>query len=411
MHNTPSVAGPAAGGGPGSGPSPELRALVRACLDEVDDLVDRFVAEVAEFGDYRSTVPPQDVRDTARACFEMLLRMIGGLPVTRELRETPQRLGHRRARQGVPLERMLQAVRMDFRVLWEAFTERTPPEGLPQLTRCAVRVWEAVEFHTVEAHAAYLDEVAVLARERERETAALLGRLLSSDGRDLQLVSQAATLLQVDAQDFFAVAVALPEAEEDLRRAASRLGPETTQVHQHHGMPVLIARLPAGGAEPPADWPAALPCAVAPVAHGLARLPAMVRVAEALVATLDDDTAGPVRLADAWMPLAAARLGETGALLAETVLSGLEPLPVHERQRLLTTVTAYCSAGSVAETTRRLYCHRNTVLNRLSRFTELTGLRATRPAEAATILFALRCARGRPDRTAAPDAPVRPTAP
>ncbi|EST39572.1 hypothetical protein N566_01240 [Streptomycetaceae bacterium MP113-05] len=377
-------------------PTAELRALVRDWMDDVDVLVDRYTAEVAAFDDYRAAVPSQDLRDTARACFEMLLRMIGGLPVTRELRETPQRLGHRRARQGVPLERMLQAVRMDFRVLWEAFTERTPPDGLPQLTLSAVRVWEAVEFHTVEAHAAYLDQVAVQAREREREKAALIGRLLSSDGHDQQLVFQAATLLQADAQDGFAVAAAPPESQQGLRRAAGRLGPDIAHLHQHHGMLLLLVRLPPGGSELPADWLDGVPCALAPVARGLARVPAMVRVAEAVAATLDGEVTGPVPLSEAWMPLAAARLGETGALLAGSVLAGLEQLPAHERERLLTTVAAYCASGSVAETTRRLYCHRNTVLNRLGRFTELTGLRATRPTEAATILFALRCARARP---------------
>ncbi|MDT0379093.1 helix-turn-helix domain-containing protein [Streptomyces sp. DSM 42041] len=410
MHNTPPPRGGAGDTAAPGPPSAGLRALVRDCLDDVDALVDRYTAEVSAFDDYRATVSAQDLRDTARACFEMLLRMIGGLPVTRELRETPQRLGHRRARQGVPLERMLQAVRMDFRILWEAFTERTPPEGLPQLTLSAVRVWEAVEFHTVEAHAAYLDEVAVQARERERAKAALLGRLLSSDGRDQQLVSQAATLLQADVQDAFGVAAALPESPQELRRAAARLGPDIAHLHQHHGTLLLLARLPAGAGGLPPGWPADVPCAVAPVAHGLARVPAMVRVASAVAAALDDEAAGPVPLSDAWMPLAAARLGETGALLAESVLAGLEPLSAHERERLLETVTAYCDSGSVAETTRRLYCHRNTVLNRLGRFTELTGLRVTRPVEAATVLFALRCARLHAGWAAAQDGPAPPAA-
>ncbi|MFR9754347.1 PucR family transcriptional regulator [Streptomyces sp. TR06-5] len=408
MHNTSGIADEDPGGTAPRAPGPppaELRTLVRDCLDEVDALVDRYVDEVSAFDDYRCSVPLQDLRETARACFEMLLRMIGGLPVTRELRETPQRLGRRRARQGVPLERLLQAVRMDFRVLWEVFTERTPPEGLPQLTLSAVRVWEAVEFHTVEAHASYLDEIAVQAREREREKAAMIGRLLSSDGRDQQLVSQAATLLQADLQDRFAVAAALPEAQQHLRRAAARIGADAAHLHQHHGMLLLLARLPQDRRELPSDWLAGVPCAVAPVAGGLHRVPAMVRVAEAVAASLDGRASDPVPLSEAWMPLAAARLGDTGALLADSVLGALEALPGHERERLVATVTAYCDSGSVAETTRRLYCHRNTVLNRLGRFTELTGLRATRPAEAATILFALRCARAHPSWASAQQYP------
>ena len=59
----------------------------------------------------------------------------------------------------------------------------------------------------------------------------LIGRLLSSDGRDQQLVSQAATLLQADTHDGFAVAAALPESQDGLRRAAARLGPDPDVIH------------------------------------------------------------------------------------------------------------------------------------------------------------------------------------
>ncbi|GAA3183465.1 helix-turn-helix domain-containing protein [Streptomyces virens] len=403
MHNSPDLdaraAVPAPGPvGDGSAPFPaELRTLVRDCLDDLDELVGRYVPEVAALGDYEDTVSSEDLRDTARACFELLLRLIGDLPVPEDLRAVPERLGRRRAHQGVPLERLLQAVRMDFRVLWTAFLERTRPEDLPQLTRGAVRVWEAVEFHTVHVHAAYLDEVAVLARERERERTAIMGRLLSSDGRDQQLLAQAATLLQVNAQSDFVVAVAPPESQQELRRAvAARLTGQSWHLQQHNGMLVLVARLPQGADAPPPGWLDGVACALGPVAHGLARVPDTARVTEAIAVTMDGATApGPVTLVEAWMPVAAARLGPIAGMLADAVLTGLDRLPPHERQRLVNTVVAYCASGSVAAVTRELYCHRNTVLNRLSRFTELTGLHPTRPTEAAAVLFALQCDRSR----------------
>ncbi|MCX4537942.1 helix-turn-helix domain-containing protein (plasmid) [Streptomyces sp. NBC_00841] len=402
MHNPPNAddlgrASATRPGGDVGAPVPaELRALVRDCLDELDELIGHYVAEVSAFDDYRSVVAPDDLRETARACFELLLRLVGGLPVPDDLREVPERLGRRRAHQGVPLERLLQAVRMDFRVLWTAFLERIQPADLPQLTRGAVRVWEAVEFHTVHVHAAYLDEVAVLARERERERTALMGRLLSSDGRDQQLVAQAATLLQVNAQSDFAVVMAPPEMQQGLRKAvAARLAGQATHFQDHNGMLVLVAKLPHAARTPPSAWLDGVPCAVGPVAHGLARVPDVVRVTEAIAATLDGQVKDAVTLSKAWMPVAVARLGEIGGMLADSVLSGLDPLPPHERERLLKTVIAYCESGSIAATTRELYCHRNTVLNRLSRFTQLTGYQPTRPTEAATVLFALQCARGR----------------
>ncbi|WP_344329377.1 helix-turn-helix domain-containing protein [Streptomyces macrosporus] len=381
------------GDGPGGVVSERLHRLAHDCLDHLEELIERYVAEVADFEGYRSTVDTEDLRATARDCFELLLRLIGGLPMREDLRGVSDRLGRRRAHQGVPLERMLQAVRMDFRVLWTVFLERVPPEELSELTREAVRVWDAVEFHTVRAHAGYLDEVAVLARERERERAALMGRLLSSDGRDQQLVAQVATLLRVSAQDDFVVAIAPPASQDAMRRAvAARPAGLVAHLQQHQGVLVLVARLPRGGdrALPPA-WLEGVPCAVGPPARGLARVPGVVRAAEAIAVAMDPAADGPVTLTDAWMPVATAGLGPIADMLADSVLSGLDPLPPHERERLLETVTVYCDSGSVAETAAALYCHRNTVLNRLRRFTELTGFDPTRPREAATVLFALCC--------------------
>ncbi len=369
-----------------------LHRLAHDCLDHVEELVERYVAEVSGLDGYRSTVDAADLRDTARDCFELLLRLIGGLPMREGLREVSDRLGRRRVHQGVPLERLMQAVRMDFRVLWTVFLERLPPEEWSELTREAVRVWEAVEFHTVRVQAGYLDEAAVLARERERERTALMGRLLSSDGRDQQLVSRVATLLRVSAQDDFAVAIAPPASQDAMRRAAAtRLGGQVFHLQQHQGMLVLVVRLPRGDRALPAAWLAGVPCAVGPVAHGLAHVPGVVRAAEAIAVGLGPEVDGPVALTDAWMPVAATGLGPIAGMLADSVLSELDRLPPHERERLLETVTAYCDSGSVAETASALYCHRNTVLNRLRRFTELTGFDPTRPEEAATVLFALCC--------------------
>ncbi|MEU6158063.1 helix-turn-helix domain-containing protein [Streptomyces sp. NPDC047130] len=387
---------PAPGGDAPTGSDPEgldeLHLLAQHCLDHIAELVDRYVAEVSAFEGYRTAVEQEDLRETARDSFELLLRLVGRLPVPESLDGVSERLGRRRAQQGVPLEQLLQAVRMDFRVVWTAFLQRTPPERLAELTRGAVRVWEAVEFHTVRTHAAYLDEVAVLARRQERERVALMGRLLFSDGRDQQLVAQAAALLGVGARDRFAVAIAPPASQDAMRRAvASHLGRTVSHLQQHQGMLVLVVRLPGDTPQLPHDWLVSVPCAVGPVARGLAEVPGVVRAAEAVALALPADARGPVTLAEAWMPVAAARVGPVAAMLARSVLSGLDAAPSAERGRLLDTVLAYCDTGSIAGTAARLYCHRNTVLNRLNRFTELTGFDPARPREAATVLFALSC--------------------
>lgn len=247
-------------------------------------------------------------------------------------------------------------------------------------------------------HTAYLDEVAVLARERERERTVLMGRLLSSDGRDQQLVGQVATALRVDAHADFAVAVAPPAWQRKLREAAAaaRAAGAVVHLHDHRGALVLVAELSRDRGGVPPRWLESVPCAVGPVARGLARVSRVLRAAEELAAALDEDVTGAVTLSDGWTGVAAARLDEIGELLTESVLSGLAGISEHERRRLLETVAAYCDSGSITAAARALFCHRNTVLNRLNRFAELTGHHPTRPREAATVLIALECARRAP---------------
>jgi DNA-binding PucR family transcriptional regulator len=140
---------------------------------------------------------------------------------------------------------------------------------------------------------------------------------------------------------------------------------------------------------------AGVPCGVGPLAHGLAGVPRSARIAGEII-DVSAGTAGPRELADAWLPLAAARLTDTASELVRAELGGLAEVPARERERLLAAVRAYAATGSVAEVAARLYCHRNTVLNRLRRFAELTGRDVTVPRDAAVVLLALQCAG--PDR-------------
>ena len=56
---------------------------------------------------------------------------------------------------------------------------------------------------------------------------------------------------------------------------------------------------------------------------------------------------------------------------------------------MLGTLEEYLQTGSVSETSRRQYCHRNTVLNRLARVRELTGCDPTVPRDAALLCAGL----------------------
>lgn len=83
-----------------------------------------------------------------------------------------------------------------------------------------------------------------------------------------------------------------------------------------------------------------------------------------------------------------------GSALAARVLGPLDRLDPADRNVILETLTAWLDAdGSAQRAAARLYCHRNTVLNRLRRFEQLTGRCLTRPRDAVEVSLALAARR------------------
>lgn len=374
-------------------PDGPLRRLVHACLDDLDELVAVFLAELRAMEPYASdAVPWPELREHAEESMELLLRLIGGGSVPDRLSDLCERIGRSRAQAGVPLEVLLHAVRLDFRVLWDALVRRVSQEDLPSLVHSASRVWAAVDHHTTRIHLAYLAEAAVVAREQEHERSQLVARLLTTDARDPQVVAQVATALDVATGANFAVAAAPLSETRPLRHAADELSESGIAVHLQDvdRRPVLIAQLPAGTAEIPPRWLREVPCGLAPVARALTGVPRAVRIAVELAGTGAAET-GPRALTDVWPSLVAGRLGELGDALAGGVFTSLRGTGASERTRLLETAAAYLRTGSAGAVAAELYCHRNTVLNRLRRIDDLTGCDLTKPDQAALFAVADAC--------------------
>lgn len=83
-----------------------------------------------------------------------------------------ERIGRRRARLGVPLDVLLRAVRLDFRVQWSAFLHRVAEQDLAQLVHNTVDVWDVVEEHSTRVHLSYVNETALLDRKGTRNATA-----------------------------------------------------------------------------------------------------------------------------------------------------------------------------------------------------------------------------------------------
>lgn len=205
-------------------PDPHVVALARQCLEEIDSLVDEWAEYVGPLrASYSELVSRQEFRDSAWQAFEVLLRTVARLPVPEHIAGVSERVGEQRARQGVPLDALLQAARVDFRVVWAALVRRAGDEGRAQLVNSAYYVWEAVEHHVTGIMTAYQRTVLEMGRRTEDERRLWFSRLLDSDGRNPTVVQDAARALGFQVAGHFLCAVTPGGGEASLRGVANAL--------------------------------------------------------------------------------------------------------------------------------------------------------------------------------------------
>lgn len=380
-------------------PDPHVVALARQCLEEIDSLVDEWAEYVGPLrASYSELVSPQEFRDSAWQAFEVLLRTVARLPVPEHIAGVSERVGEQRARQGVPLDALLQAARVDFRVVWAALVRRAGDEGKAQLVNSAYYVWEAVEHHVTGIMTAYQRTVLEMGRRTEDERRLWFSRLLDSDGRNPTVVQDAARALGFQVSGRFLCAVTPGGGEASLRGVANALrglGAPLQQQAVASDMVLVVQLSPRLTREAVLAQLQGTPCGVSSEVTGLTELPRAVTLATATARVLPPDAAEPHRLEDSWLDVLVHRAGDLGRDLAADVFGGLHAgAPPAEVDRLLETVQTHLSgSGSVADTAAALYCHRNTIQQRLNRFAELTGRDPRRPEDAALVVLALSANR------------------
>lgn len=388
MHIQPSAFPP---------PEPRVTELAGQCLEEIDSLVDLWDECVrpvrATFAD---RVPDQDYRDSAGKAFELLLRTVAQLPVSDHVAGVSERVGEQRAQQGVPLDALLEAARLDFRIVWGALVQRAGEAYKPQLVTSAYHVWEAVERHVTGIMTAYQRTVLEMGRRAEDERRMWFTRLLDNEGRNPTVVRDAALALGFQLDGRFLCAAASHGNGAGLRRAATALRAADVPVQQQAVASDAVLTVQLGRRTPletVLDHLRDTPCGVSTPVTGLAAVPRAVVLATATARVLPPAAAGPRRLEDSWLDVLVHRADDLGRDLADDVLSGLHVagVPAPEAERLLDTVEVHLSgSGSIADTAAALFCHRNTVQHRFNRFAELTGRDVRRPEDAALVALALR---------------------
>lgn len=357
-------------------------------------------------GYVESVIAERDVHSTAFTTLGLMFRQLGGERLEDELRAHSRAIGRKRVRQGVPLESLLRAVRMDFRFIWQALNDRLPGEA-DRLSDDVVAIWEVVEAHTTSVQSGYMLELGQVKAELEQEQAFLLRRLLRGGVDDSQLHVQAAEALEIPLAGPYWVVVAHQDAAagfaaevRDVFPAAVCLrldGVEFAVISGSSGSSGSSGALNSSGVSVQLAL-ADLQVGVSQSAATLSSLSEMWQLASELAEFAVPGWAAV--LAQHWPSLVVRRLGSVASSLAADALRDFAVLPSSERELLVEAVEVYMASGSASKAAGVLFCHRNTIMNRLAKFASVAGLDPTFPDDAATIKLVLAAARsaeeGRP---------------
>ncbi|MFJ3995781.1 PucR family transcriptional regulator [Streptomyces parvus] len=402
-----------------------LHRAARVLVASLPALTDRLVeALYAQEPAYRAAID-SDRAGVWQEVHHSLRHNVGSLIQPREFREPAHRtsrwIGEVRAEQGVPLDAVLHAFRMGGAMVWQDLvdeTARRDPDDIRLLVHVAADVWNFVDEHCGVVADAYRQAERRQSWRRENRQRLMVAALLDGTARIADL-AEAAEMLGLPEQGRYAVLAVAggprgPGSAAASRAGAAQHGPGAAArppvelpagapgatVLWHPGPDAEFAILPLAGSSgelsalaAALDVPAGTRAGIGSAVEGLAALGDARRLAETALHTCP--ASGGTVLLDEHLPdaLVVSSPALAGAL-ADRVLGPLDRLDPADRDVIVETLTAWLDAdGSAQRAGARLYCHRNTVLNRLRRFEQLTGRCLTRPRDAVEVSLALAARR------------------
>lgn len=357
--------------------------VARTLLPHVDDLAALSLTVTrAQEPAYRTLVAEDDP-ELGRCGIAFVLHQLAATKINDDRLDAPELVGRRRAEQGVPLEAVLHAFRIDFRTVWEAMLEVVRDQGgqaLEPFVLGVTRVWETIDTISLRVSSAYREAESAIATQRRERREHLLASLLHGRGSLSAVSREVANEFGFTETGIFVLMVvqgragehdpfANPELVLGNANIRSAWRTDTTQqvgiVEQHKHVDDLIDSL-----RPYLQRRAG----VSPEFHRLADARDNLWLAEIASRTIPSGQAGigtTSRSLPASFAAAAPELAQYGR---KSVLGPLDRLRADERDRLLQALAVFLEHdGSLTEAANEMHVHRNTLFGYLRRLTEITG--------------------------------------
>lgn len=371
--------------------------LVDAVGGQLPDLVEKFLTRILPDPAYaESGLTLEELRRSSFSSFSaMLLAMRETAPDIDALGVMAAELGARRARQGVPLDSLVRAIRLDFSVLWDALADPALGADPALLVRNAEVVWSTVDRFAASVQERYLAELEEIQGADADLQQQYLAQLLAPSEPSATDLSRIAGALRVDARSAFLVAAIDRNDGLTVRRRVRARPPRDTPVFTYdQGHHTLVIRPRNASAEERLNFQEAalfdgMAAAVAPHPDGIGGVRTAVSAAREIMKDLPMGSKGIFTLRDRWLSITSHRLSQVGCDPELLVASALRRCTSAERERLLEATRAFLELGSLVAVAEQLACHRNTVVNRLSAFENYTGLDLQKPRDAALAVLAV----------------------
>ncbi|CAM5253225.1 PucR family transcriptional regulator [Streptomyces narbonensis] len=382
----------------------DWKVLAGACttlLERVPELVDEHLRELHAYEPAYGRILPYDQHwQEAHEAMRIGIEMISAPRNSprRDL-EHAEEMGRRRAAQGMPLELVVHAYRHAGHLVWDALIEGAAADAaqLAALMQSATTVWSAVDAQADTASEAYRSREAELRRRTDEQLQALLDALLQGQ-RAPELVARAAAGLDLPEQGRYAVVVLRYDRREEREPFHRQVQGEGVRFLWRMGADCEIGVVALAG-ETGLDALSELldgrcpgPGGISPVVVGLTELGRARRLAELALRTCPP---GSRRDRCGWTAGWRGRWWWASrrwraCWSCRDVLGGLLELDPADRAVLLETLDVWLDCeGSAGRAASRLYCHRNTVFNRLRRLEQLTSRSLSRPRDLTEMTLAL----------------------
>lgn len=355
-----------------------------------------------------------DVRTSTREHIRRgILTMAGQREPGKKAADVWRDTGRRRARQGVPMELVLNAYSLGTRVLWEALLDQGARQDLGVddhvLLMAGQRIWHALDVQNAILVESYRRESARLQRRDLQRQQSFLDGLVGGRGSDPEFAREAADTLGVTVDEPVACVVAPfdESLDEPLRTPEDRLERAGSVSHWHvrggayFGL-VQLGDVDAAGLVELLSPAVAGRVGMAVAADGIAGFASAYQLASRAAQTVPRGQTQLVTVNDRLPEVLLAGSPEVASLLVEESIGPLLAQPAHQAELLLETLVALLEHnGSPTHAAESLFCHRNTVIYRMKQIEQLTDRSLQVPRDRLLLVLGL-IATGRSSRGAAP---------